>query len=406
MRKGRVTLKLGIGSGLNRTGRADIGSTSLLKGKLMSLNRLLLLITASTIFALGLVMIFSTTSAEVLDHDLDRSTHQALVKQIGYALIGLGLAYAILKLGYRSLLQYSPPLLWLFTFLLVLTLIPGIGKEVNGSRRWLSLVGFSFQPSEFVKYVIPAYFIHRFLQIPRNSLTFSRFIKLVGIVSIPMVLILVEPNNGTAAVIAMTLVVLCLLTRIPFKYWAWPLLACIVLGGTFAYNHPYVSARIQVYLHPEKDLKGKGHQPYQAKIAAGSGKLVGKGPGNSLQKLSYLPEAQNDYIAAIYAEEFGFAGILTLIGLYLIIAYQGLAIAHQSKDLGGFYFGGCVIFLISFQAFLNLAVVSGILPSTGLNLPLFSQGGSSLMANIMGLAILFSIGRTKTGKESLCQKGC
>lgn len=357
----------------------------------MAWQRLLLFLTASTIFAFGLVMIFSTTSAEVLDHDLDKSTHQAVIKQLCYALAGLGLAAGVCKIGYRRLLQYSPLLLALFSLLLLLTLIPGIGREVNGSRRWLSLGGLSFQPSEFVKYLVPAFFIHRLLSEDPTTLGFKSFLKLVGLVSVPMLLILVEPNNGTTAVIGLTLVVLFFVARIPFKYWAWPLLAFICVGGTFAYNLPYVSARLKVYLNPELDLKGRGHQPYQAKIAAGSGRFLGRGPGNSLQKLSYLPEAQNDYIAAIYAEEFGFLGMMVLIFCYLVLAGQGVCIAGHCQDKGAFYLATCTLFLISFQAFMNLGVVSGLLPSTGLNLPLFSQGGSSLMANIAAVSLLLNI---------------
>jgi len=336
-------------------------------------------------------MIFSTSSAEILDHELDKSTHQALIKQGYYSITGIILGWGIVKSGYRNLLIYSTPLLAVFTFLLVLALVPGIGKEVNGSKRWLNIAGLSFQPSEFVKYVIPAYFIHHFLKYQGVAFYFKDFLKLVGTVSVPMFLVLIEPNNGTTAVIGLTLTALFLLTRIRFRYWAFPLLGFIVVVGTFALQLHYVSARINVYLHPELDIKGKGHQPYQAKIAAGSGELWGKGPGNSLQKLSYLPEAQNDYIAAIYAEEFGFAGILGLITLYVTLACTGFYIAYHCPDRGGYFLASSAIFLISFQAFLNLGVVSGLLPSTGLNLPLFSQGGSSLMANITGLALLFSI---------------
>ena len=146
------------------------------------------------------------------------------------------------------------------------------------------------------------------------------------------------------------------------------------MGGTFAIIFPYVAARLKVYRHPELDLKGKGHQPYQAKIAAGSGQLFGKGPGNSLQKLSYLPEAQNDYIAAIYAEEFGFAGIAVLICLYTLLGCLGFQIAAQASTDEGFYYASAVTFLLCFQAFLNLGVVSGLLPSTGLNRLCSSRG--------------------------------
>ncbi|MBN9377789.1 MAG: cell division protein FtsW [Chlamydiales bacterium 38-26] len=345
------------------------------------------------IFALGLVMIYSTTSAEVLDLDLHKSTHQAILRQLLYGSMGFLLAILVWKCGYKNILRYSPHLLTFFTILLVLTLIPGVGREVNGSRRWLSILGLSLQPSEFVKYIVPAYFIHRYTSFSNKLFTLLDFLKLVGTIAIPMCLVLVEPNNGTTAVIGMSVLVLCLLMRISFKYWALPLLCCVLLGGVFAYNLSYVSARLKVYLNPELDLKGKGHQPYQAKIAAGAGGFIGRGPGNSLQKLSYLPEAQNDYIAAIYAEEFGFFGICTLILLYLAISCLGFYIASSSNSLEGFYFAASITFLITFQAFLNLGVVSGLLPSTGLNLPWFSQGGSSLMANIIGLSIVLNISK-------------
>lgn len=348
---------------------------------------------ASVIFMLGLIMIYSTTSAEVMDLDLNKSTHQALLRQLMYGAMGLAVAFVGGKAGYRKILSYSPQLLAILSFLLILTLIPGIGREVNGSRRWLMIFGLSLQPSEFVKFILPAYFIHTFMQFYDKPFTFRDFLKLIGIVAIPMFLILIEPNNGTTAVIGMTVLMLCLLMRISYKYWAIPLICCLFFGGIFAYNLSYVSARMKVYLNPELDLKGRGHQPYQAKIAAGSGRLFGRGPGNSLQKLSYLPEAQNDYIAAIYAEEFGFLGMILLILLYLVLASLGFFIASQCKTLEGFYLAGAIIFLITFQAFLNLGVVSGLLPSTGLNLPLFSQGGSSLMANIFGLGIILDISK-------------
>lgn len=361
--------------------------------------KLILLITVTSIFAIGLIMIFSTTSAEVLDHDLARSTHSSLVRQMLFALVGAMLAGAVWKLGYRNLIHFSPALLGLFTFLLILVLIPGIGREVNGSKRWISIAGLSFQPSEFVKYLIPAYLISRFLSF-KEAMQAEDFFKVLGVVAVPAVLILIEPNNGTFAVIGMVVIVLCMLARISYKYWALPLLCFTLVGGIFAYNLPYVTARLKVYLNPELDIRGKGHQPYQAKIAAGSGKLFGKGPGNSLQKLSYLPEAQNDYIAAIYAEEFGFLGVNLLIFLYMIVGYCGFYIAFQAEDLEGFYMAASITFLICFQAFLNLGVVSGLLPSTGLNLPLFSQGGTSLMANITALGLLLNISVTSAKSKS------
>lgn len=361
------------------------------KPTLWAIPRVLLFLSILSVFTFGLLMIFDTTSAEVLDHALSRSTHQALLRQMMYAVGGLFMATLVWKVGYRRFIEWSPKLLIIFSVLLFLTLIPGIGREVNGSKRWISIAGFSFQPSEFVKYIVPAYFIHTILKLKGQILELKPFLKLIGTLGIPIFLIMIEPNNGTAGVIALTVVVACIMTQVRFKYWGFPLAVVVFFGAISAYNLPYVSARLKVYLNPELDLRGKGHQPYQAKIAAGSGEFYGRGPGNSLQKLSYLPEAQNDYIAAIYAEEFGFVGMLVLILLYMIIVYAGFYIAYKTDDPGGFYMATIITFLLGFQAFMNLGVVSGLLPSTGLNLPFFSQGGTSLMANIMGLGLLCNI---------------
>lgn len=353
--------------------------------------RLLLLTTVSVIFAIGLVMIFNTSSAEVLDMALKRSVHQGLMKQLTYACLGLGLGAAVYGVGYQTLLRLSSPLFYFLTFLLLLVLIPGIGIQANGSRRWLGFGGYSIQPSEFMKIVLPLYFIQRMLTGSPSQVTWLQFVKLLGVVGIPVVLILLEPNNGTAAMMCLSLVALFVLTGIRTKYWALPMALVLSLGGMVALNVPYVSARVNVYLNPEVDLKGKGHQPHQAKIAAGSGGVFGKGPGKSLQKLSYLPEAQNDYIAAIYGEEFGFVGMCALIFLYMLLGYLGFHIASMAVDRGGCYLGAAITFVMCFQAFLNLGVVSGLLPSTGLNLPFFSQGGTSLLANLLALGVLLSI---------------
>lgn len=336
-------------------------------------------------------MIFNTTSAEVLDHDLSLDTHYALLKQIVFAVAAITIAVSVRTIGYRRLLVLSPYLLVFFIFLLVLCLTPGIGREVNGSKRWISLAGISLQPSEFVKYLIPIYVIYHFSKVDPTTLSLKAFVKIFSLLLLPIGLILIEPNNGTVGVILMTLICLCFLLRIPAHFWAWPLAALLLLGSFAAYQLPYVRGRLKVYWNPELDLRGKGHQPYQAKIAAGSGGLFGNGPGSSLQKFSYLPEAQNDYIAAIYAEEFGFAGIAFLIFLYMLLAYAGLSIALRYPNSEGAYMAAIITFLISIQAFMNLGVVSGLLPSTGLNLPFFSQGGSSLIANMTGIGLLVNL---------------
>jgi cell division protein FtsW len=336
-------------------------------------------------------MVFDTSAAEIIDLGSSRSIYSAIGKQIICAFLGFILGFAVWILGYHTVIKLSFPLLCFFTFLLVLVFVPGVGVIANGARRWVGFSGFSIQPSEFVKYLIPIYYISEFLKTGEEGLTLRQFLKLIGKISIPMLLILIEPDNRTTGIIGLTLLIMLGLTRVKFRYWALPMGILMVVGVTAAYHVPYVTKRIHVYLHPELDLKGKGHQPYQAKIAVGSGGLFGKGPGESLQKLNYLPEAQNDYIVAIFAEEFGFLGVLVLIIAYMIITYFGFYIAINAKDIAGVLIASSMTFLISIQAFMNFGVVSGLLPSTGLNLPFFSQGGSSLWANIVAIVLILHV---------------
>lgn len=360
-----------------------------------------LLIAVIILYVLGLVMIFNTSSAEAIDLALYGNTHNALFKQIFYTVLGGASAYGLYHLGYRRLLQYSPYALAILCLLLLLVFVPGIGMKVNGARRWISIAKFSIQPSEFVKFVGPIYLIFRLSKID-GPIEFKVFLRLAAILAIPMGLIILEPNNGTAGVFGCVLAVVCFLADVPWRFWLVPLVVCGILGATLALQMPYVAQRIQVYLHPELDLKGKGHQPHQAKIAAGSGGIFGKGPGKSLQKLSYLPEAQNDYIAAIFAEEYGYLGILILLATYAWLGFIAFSIAIRAPDNAGLYIGSVIAFLYTFQTFLNLGVVSGLVPPTGLNLPFFSQGGSSLIANVSALGILMNIEKERIKANSVC----
>ena len=361
----------------------------------MNKQSLILLICVLVLFVMGLSMVFNTSAAEVLDRSLPLSTHQALIKQILYAAVAGLAAVGIWFLGYEQILRLSGIFLGIGVVLLIIVFIPGIGQEINGARRWIGVGKFSFQPSEFVKILVPMYYIHAISAMPR-PIVVKDLLKLLGKLAVPIGLILIEPDNGTAAIMMATLFMLFILTRIRWVYWAAPLFILALIGGVVASQMPHVGDRIQIYLHPELDLQGKGHQPHQAKIAAGSGGLFGKGLAQSMQKLDYLPEARSDYIAAIYAEEFGFVGILALILLYMTIGYFGFSIAAKATEMSTMYLVAIMTFLICFQAFLNLGVVSGLLPSKGTNLPFFSQGGSSLLSNFMMVCVIMNVAnRTK-----------
>jgi cell division protein FtsW len=211
------------------------------------------------------------------------------------------------------------------------------------------------------------------------------------LLGIPIALILLEPDNGTVVIILVTFLILFILTKIKWTYWLIPFVLLLIGGVTVASQMKHVPERIRIYLNPELDLKGKGHQPHQAKIAAGSGGVFGRGIGESMQKLDYLPESRNDYIAAIFAEECGFVGILGLIVLYMVFSGIGFYLAANTKDLKGYYLISITTFIIFFQAFLNLGVVSGLLPSKGTNLPFFSQGGTSLLVNFIAVSLMLNV---------------
>jgi cell division protein FtsW len=348
-----------------------------------------LLILAVVIFLMGSLMVYNTTSAEIIDKSLDIALTSAFVKQLFYAFIGLMCAIVVVWVGIDRIMQHSGWIMLILTAALLFVFIPGIGMQLNGAKRWIKIFGVSFQPSEFVKVFLPLFVIRRLVVNPIRS--FSDFLKVLGWIMPPVFLILIEPDNGSFVIMMTTLLVVFYLFNINKRYWLLPFVMVMLVACALALNMPHVSRRIEIYIHPEKDLLGKGHQPYQAKIAVGSGSWLGRGLGNSLQKLTYLPEARSDYIAAIYAEETGFIGALFLITLYFIFAYLGAMIALAAEDLERFSLGMTLLFLVCFQVFLNLGVVSGLLPSKGTNLPFFSQGGSSLVANSIIVGMFFSL---------------
>lgn len=353
--------------------------------------RLLLLAAVALLFAIGLAMVFNTSAGELLTQSSGRDPHEGMVRQLLFAILGSLVGAGAALIGYRNLLRLSLPLLIVTIVLLLLVFVPGIGQARNGAHRWLQLGPITFQPSELLKLVLPLYLIDQALRPRQQSLNWPIFLKWIAPVGLAVLLVLLEPDHSTVGILGMVMLATLWIVRIPPRFWMAPAVALLLAGGIAATQIPYVRARLEVYVNPEADLKGKGHQPYQARIAAGSGGIWGVGLGNSLQKLSYLPEAQNDYIAAIFAEEFGFVGILGLISLYLFLTYLGMRIAYGARDRQGAYLALSLTFLFAIQAFLNLGVVCGLVPPTGLALPLVSQGGSALLINCILLSILLQI---------------
>lgn len=346
------------------------------------------------LFSMGLLMVFNTTSSEILEHFDTKRAHFPLIKQLIHASAGFLLAYWIYRKDYHQFLKMVPLFFWVGCFLLVCVFIPKVGQTINGAKRWVGIGPVALQPSEFMKIFLPCYYLYYFTE-QKKPFLLKSFLTILCLLGLPIVLILFEPDNGTAGILLVTLVVMFYLTKVRWVYWGMPLSVFALVGGLFASKMYHVTQRIKVYLNPEMDLLGKGHQPYQAKVAAGSGGVFGRGLGNSLQKLNYLPEARSDYIAAIYAEEMGFVGVMFLIVLYMFIGYLGFKLALMAQDKQGFYLAAILTFMICFQAFLNLGVVSGLLPSKGTNLPFFSQGGSSLIANSIMIGFILNVAKLK-----------
>ena len=346
------------------------------------------------LFLIGLFMIFGASSGEMVDLSKSSSQYIALLKQCLWGLIATCCGIVAYRVGWIRFYEKSFMLYVVLCLLLLAVFIPGIGVSANGSRRWLSIFGLSIQPSEFLKIFLPAYFL-KMTEESEKITTFKQFYILMAWVFFPVVLISLEPNNGTAGMIGLMIGLLVLLRRISWRFWLIPLLVGSFVVLFAAWKSPYIHARIASYRNPESDIRGKGHQPFQAKIAAGSGGLFGRGPAQSIQKLSYLPEAQNDYIAAIYAEEFGFVGVLFLLVLYVWLLSMIVRIMLKQRTMEGFLWGFSFLYLFAFHSFFNLGVVSGLMPSTGLNLPFFSQGGSSLVANALAIGLLLSLDKEK-----------
>jgi cell division protein FtsW len=339
----------------------------------------------------GLLMVFNTTSAEVID--TAENTFIPLLKQTLHIIFALMVGSIIYKIGYKNLLFRAKQIYAILILLLVLVFVPKIGSFLNGSYRWINIFGMSLQPSEFMKAAFPIFYLYLHKQAD-GKVSLKRFLFWQVFLLLPICLIIMEPDNGTAFILIVTMILLYFITKIKLQYWLFPTVVFLIGILSTALSMPHVTARITSYLNPESDILGKGHQAYQAKIAAGCGNVFGRGLGESMQKYHYLPEARCDYIAAIFAEEFGFLGILVLVSLYACIAATGFAVAFKTKDEYAHYLAVTYTFIISFGAFLNLGIVSGMLPSKGTNLPFFSLGGSSFLSNLLMVVIILSIHKT------------
>ncbi|OOP57568.1 MAG: putative lipid II flippase FtsW [Candidatus Brocadia carolinensis] len=317
--------------------------------------------------------------------------------------IGVGSVFLVTmsKVDYHYLQKLSIPLLVLSFALLVLVLVPGVGTVTNGARRWIRLnriVG--IQPSEFAKLAMIIFVANYIAKRERRMSEFKcGFIIPISIIAAAGALVMKEPDFGTAAFIAILSMIMLIVggTRIIFVFFT--AIAFTPFIHKMLFDVPFRRVRLLAFLDPWKDPSGTGYQIIQSWIALGSGGLTGLGLGSSKQKLFFLPESNSDFIFTIIGEEFGFLGVIVLIGLFLLLLWQGLKIVHTAKDVFGFFLGLGITVMFGLQAMLNIAVVSGAVPTKGIPLPFISSGGSSLLFSMIGVGILINIAR----QSSVCE---
>jgi cell division protein FtsW len=351
-----------------------------------------LLLTATfCLLAGGAVMVYSASSARtLLQGDGDGTAY--LVKYLAYGAVGLVAMHLLSRYGLESIRRYTPLILLVAFVLLVAVLIPGIGVKVNGARRWLGAGPLQFQPAEIMKLAL---ILHCSAVIAARP-TIARSLRtlggpVLGVGAAAVLLIAAQPDLGTALVICFTLAALLIAAGVPIRQ----LLIVAAVGAglvfLFALVEPYRRARLTAFLNPWADAGGAGFQAVQGQIAIGSGGLFGLGPGQSVQKIFYLPEAHTDFIMAVIGEELGVAGICGLLLLYGMIGYAGLRTAKAAKGAYAKLLAAGITSLILCQALLNTYAVLGLAPLTGVPLPFISSGSTSLIVLLCSMGLLLNI---------------
>lgn len=370
---------------LNINGRASL--------KPMPLYDRWLLFAAIVIVALGILMVAS--SSIVISERLHHQSFYYLTRQLFFLTIGCFLGFIVLRIEIRAWEKLSPLLLLGSFLLLILVLVPGIGRSVNGSMRW---IGFGFiggQVSEIAKFCLIVYlasYLVRHQQEIREQL--SGFIKPMIILALVSILLLKEPDFGAAVVIALTMLGMMFVAGVRFKHFLAFLLLVSVAIAILAISSPYRLARMTSFINPWANQFDSGYQLTQSLIAFGRGGLFGTGLGESVQKLFYLPEAHTDFLFAVLAEELGLMGLLLVIALFTLLIGRCLLIARRAHQ-HQLYFAGYMAYgfalWLGLQAMINMGVNMGLLPTKGLTLPLMSYGGSSMLISCIVIAILLRI---------------
>lgn len=345
-----------------------------------------------TLLAFGLIMVYSA-SAVWADYKFNDSFFFAK-RQLLFAGLGFVAMLFMMNIDYWSWRKWAKPILLICFVLLIVVLIPGIGVERNGSRSWIGVGAFSVQPSEFIKLALIA-FLAKFLSEKQRYITSVKkgLAPSLSLVFLAFGLIMLQPDLGTGTVMTGTCIAMLFIAGARIFHFA--ILGLIGLAGFVGLilSAPYRMARITSFLDPWQDPLNSGFQIIQSLYAIGPGGLFGLGLGQSRQKFFYLPEPQTDFIFAILSEELGFIGGSLVILLFALLLWRGIKIALGAPDLYGSFLAVGIISMIAIQVMINIGVVTGLMPVTGITLPFLSYGGSSLTIMLMAVGVLLNISR-------------
>jgi len=352
-----------------------------------------LFFTSGTLLVIGLIMVGSA-SISIADGKLGQPLFY-FNRQLIFALAGLAIAAMVITVRLEVWRQLAPLLLMLGVGLLILVLLPGIGREVNGSRRWLPLGPVNIQVAEIIK-LFSIIYVADYLHRHHGQLNGS-FFKVFGplvLLGVAALLLLLQPDMGSVVVILSTVLAMLFLGGARLDVFAALMTIFAGLFAVLIWLAPYRLQRLQTFMDPWQDPFGSGFQLTQALIAFGRGDWLGVGLGSSMQKLFYLPEAHTDFLYSILAEELGLLGALSILVLFSIFIWRALAIG-RAAELAGQVFGAQIAYgigiWIGLQACVNMGVNMGVLPTKGLTLPLMSYGGSSLLLTCLAIALLFRV---------------
>ena len=352
------------------------------------------------LIAFGAVMVYSASSGtSLLSEGGDSSEY--LKRYLASAALGLVALSFCARHGLETAKRLTPVLLVIAFGGLLLVMVPGFGIEANGSRRWLGAGPLQFQPSEVAKLALVLYAALLISSDPRRVRSLAGVRPLIVLAGAMALLVVVEPDLGTAMVICLTLGALLLVGGLSVRHLLILFAGLAALAFIAALLEPYRRARLTAFLDPWADAQGNGFQSVQAMIAIGSGGFFGVGLGESVQKLFYLPEAHTDMILAVIGEELGFAGMSVVLFFYGMIAYAGLRSARMAKDYYAKLVAAGVTSVILIQATVNFFAVLGVLPLTGVPLPFISYGNSNLIVLLAGMGILINVSRQSAARPAL-----